>query len=80
MRLRIVFPKKHQLMRSTPIVSRCTGRVPVPSDPNVPWTPELLAQLFAPERRAVWGEVVALTMDKLNFETSTEQNGIANGQ
>lgn len=61
-------------------VSRCTGRIPIPSDPNVPWSPELLAQLFPPANRGAWGEVVILTMDKLNAEDSAEQNGVTNGQ
>lgn len=52
-----------------PFVSRCTGRIPVPSDPAEPWTPELLAKLFPPERRvAVWGDVVALTYDQHTAE------------
>lgn len=44
-----------------PFVSRCTGRIPVPSDPNEPWTPELLEKLFPKANRSAWGEVVALT-------------------
>ena len=43
------------------VVSRCTGRIPVPSDPNEPWTPELLEKLFPKANRSAWGEVVALT-------------------
>ncbi len=60
-----------------PIVSRCTGRIPVPSDPRTPWPPELLAKLFPPERRvAVWGEVIAVAYDQHNAQsTPTEKAG-----
>lgn len=58
-----------QLLTAKPFVSRCTGRIPVPSDPNVPWTPELLEKLFPRAKRSVWSEVVALTA-----QSSTEPN------
>ena len=50
------------------IVSRCTGRVHVPSDPKEPWTPELLEKLFPKKNRVVWGEVVSLTYEQHNAE------------
>lgn len=62
-------------VNAKPIVSRCTGRIPVPSDPNVPWTPEMLAHLFAPERRHVWGEVVALTAQAITERDDDAKTG-----
>lgn len=67
-------------MTEKPFVSRCTGRIPVPSDPKVPWTPELLAQLFPPERRSAWRDVVALTAEQLSTEEPPVRNGVTNGQ
>lgn len=55
-----------------PFVSRCTGRIPIPSDPNEPWTPELLEKLFPKANRAVWGEVVAVTYEQHNAEVDTD--------
>lgn len=46
-------------MKENSVVSRCTGRIAVPSDPSAAWTPELLAQLFPVENRAAWRDVVA---------------------
>lgn len=53
-------------------VSRCTGRIPVPSDPAVAWSPDLLALLFVPENRSAWGDVVAITQTCINSTPTLE--------
>ncbi|MBK8035341.1 MAG: hypothetical protein IPK17_38715 [Chloroflexi bacterium] len=62
-------------MNDKAFVSRCTGRIPVPSDPNEPWTPELLEKLFPRAKRSAWGEVVALTAQAITEEADAAKAG-----
>lgn len=57
-------------------VSRCTGRIPVPSDPRRPWPPELLEKLFPRSKRSAWQDVVAITYEQHNAQAErTEKAG-----
>ena len=59
-------------MDTKPFVSRCTGRIPLPSDPNAPWPPELLEKLFPKANRSAWNEVVAVAYEQHNAEVDID--------